>query len=70
MEYAHKHEIMRLDEDIAKTREMLKKFVLKTDYAERFKNVEREIWTELALKIEKKAVDNSFEAIKDATETE
>ena len=44
MDYANQKEIVRLDEEIEKTRAMLTKFVLKLDFNEKFKRVEQEIW--------------------------
>ena len=52
MDLAHKKEIVRLDDDIEKTRAMLVKFALKTDMNEKFRKVEQEIWEELRLKLE------------------
>mmetsp|Transcript_9060 Transcript_9060/g.12313 ORF Transcript_9060/g.12313 Transcript_9060/m.12313 type:complete len:94 (+) Transcript_9060:62-343(+) len=37
------------------------KFVLKTDVSEKFKKVEKEIWEELALKLEKKTFERKFD---------
>ena len=53
MDYALKTEIVRIDKEIEQTREMLKKFVLKTDFSERMGQLEREIWEELDKKQEK-----------------
>ena len=53
MDLAHKREIIRLDDEIEKTRAMLVKFSLKTDVSEKFRKVEQDIWEELALKLEK-----------------
>ena len=61
MDYAHQKEVVRLDDEIDKTRQMLTKFVLKTDYTEKFRKVETEIWEELSLKMEKKIFDRKFE---------
>ena len=61
MDLAHKREIIRLDDEIEKTRAMLVKFALKTDVSEKFRNVEHEIWEELALKLEKTVFDRKIE---------
>lgn len=61
LEYANQKEIHRLDDDIEKTREGLKKFVFKTDYTEKIHKVETELWMELALKVEKSAFANKVD---------
>ncbi len=53
MDYAHQKEVVRIDKYNDETREMLKKFSLKTDVMEKFKKIETEIWEELSLKMEK-----------------
>jgi hypothetical protein len=70
MEYAKQVEIVRVDEEIEKTRYMLTKFLLKTDFNEKFKRTEAEIWEELATKIETKIFDRKIEAfeVEGATE--
>jgi len=40
MDLAHKKEIVRLDEEIEKTRSMLVKFALKNDVNEKFRKIE------------------------------
>ena len=49
---------------------MLTKFVLKTDYSERLANIEREIWEELALKLEKKAFERRCRGIEEEADAE
>ena len=70
LEYADKKEIHRLDDDIEKTREGLKKFVFKTDYTERISKVESELWKELALKVEKTTFKNKIEYLADEIDKE
>ena len=70
MDLAHKREIIRLDDEIEKTRAMLVKFALKTDVSEKFRKVETEIWEELALKLEKTVFDRKIETFEIETDTE
>ena len=65
MDYALQTEIERVDEEMEKTRNMLTKFVLKTDYTERLKKMETEIWEELAIKLEKKVFDRRIQGIEE-----
>ena len=60
MDKADEKQIPRLDEEIEKTRAMLTKFLLKTDFNERFKKTETEIWEELHLKQEKQAYERKM----------
>ena len=61
MDYADKKDIDRLDTEIEKTNQKMTKFVLKTDVSEKFKKVEKEIWEELSLKLEKKTFERKFD---------
>ena len=61
MDYADKKDIDRLDNDVEKTNQKMTKFVLKTDVSEKFKKVERDIWEELSLKLEKKTFERKFD---------
>ena len=70
MDLAHKKEIVRLDEEIEKTRAMLVKFPLKTDVNEKFRKVETEIWEELALKEEKATFERKIEHFENEAEIE
>ena len=70
MDYAQQKEIIRLDEDIQKTREMLVKFVLKTDFQEKFRKTETEIWEELATKMEKTNFDRTIQSIENDSKEE
>jgi len=70
MEYAKQTEIERVDDEIEKTRYMLTKFLLKTDFNEKFKKTEAEIWEELATKMEKKIFDRKIEAFEVEADTE
>lgn len=70
MEYANQKEVVRLDEEIEKTRAMLTKFVLKLDFNEKFKRVEQEIWEELATKMEKRSIERKFDLLEQSEENE
>lgn len=70
MDLAHKKEIVRLDDEIEKTRNMLVKFALKTDVNEKFRKVEQELWEELALKQEKTVFDRKIEHFENEAEIE
>lgn len=48
---------------------MLTKFALKTNVQEKFQKVEKEIWEELALKMEKKVFDRKFEHFEQEADT-
>mmetsp|Transcript_9061 Transcript_9061/g.12315 ORF Transcript_9061/g.12315 Transcript_9061/m.12315 type:complete len:151 (+) Transcript_9061:680-1132(+) len=61
MDYADKKEIVRLDNEFDRSNQKMTKFVLKTDVSEKFKKVEKEIWEELALKLEKKTFERKFD---------
>ena len=63
MDYAQIKDIKRVDEEIEKTRAMLTKFVLKTDFSEKFRKTETEIWESMATKMEKKVFDRKIESI-------
>ena len=70
MDLAHKREIIRLDDEIEKTRAMLVKFSLKTDVSEKFRKVEQDIWEELALKLEKQVFDRKIETFETDSDLE
>ena len=70
MDLAHKKEIVRLDDEIEKTRNMLVKFALKTDVNEKFRKVEQELWEEIALKQEKTVFDRKIEHFENEAEIE
>ena len=70
MDLAHKKEIVRLDEEIEKTRAMLVKFALKTDVNEKFRKMETELWEELALKLEKNVFERKIEHFENEAEIE
>mmetsp|Transcript_13803 Transcript_13803/g.17467 ORF Transcript_13803/g.17467 Transcript_13803/m.17467 type:complete len:151 (+) Transcript_13803:675-1127(+) len=61
MDYADKKEIVRIDNEFDRSNQKMTKFVLKTDVSEKFKKVEKEIWEELALKLEKKTFERKFD---------
>jgi len=58
MEYASNKEIVRIDEESEKTKLMLTKFVMKTDFTEKLRKTETELWEELATKMMKKDFDS------------
>ena len=70
MDLAHKKEIVRLDDEIEKTRAMLVKFALKTDVNEKFRKMETELWEELALKLEKTVFERKIEHFENEAEVE
>ena len=57
MEFADKKEIQRIDKEIDKVGRETKRYVLKAEVQERFRKVEKEVWEELSIKLEK----NTFE---------
>ena len=57
MDYAEKKEIIRIDQEFEKIKKRLGTFVLRVDVSEKFRKIEKEIWEELALKLEKKFFD-------------
>ena len=70
LDYANQKEIVRLDEDLERTRQQFTKFVYKTDYIEKIKKVETEVWEELSLKVEKTTFDRKFEYMTEDIEKE
>lgn len=70
MEYASQKEVIRLDEEIERTRAMLTKFVLKVEYNERTKKMEQDSWEALATKMEKKSIERKFDLLEQTAETE
>ena len=60
MEFADKKEISRIDKEIDKVGRETKRFVLKAEVQERFRKVEKEIWEELSIKLEKSVFDRKF----------
>jgi len=61
MEFADRKEISRLDKELEKGALAAKKFVLKAEVQEKLRKVEKEIWEELALKLEKETFVRKFD---------
>ena len=56
LEYALQTELEKIDKNMEKNIESQSRFAVKNDVNERFNKIEKELWTELALKIEKRTV--------------
>lgn len=69
MDYAEKKDITRLDQADEKINLKMTKFIARVDVQEKFRKLEKELWEELALKLEKKTFDRKIEGFEAERET-
>ena len=69
MDYAEKKDVTRLDQADEKINLKMTKFIARVDVQEKFRKLEKELWEELALKLEKKTFDRKIEGFEAERET-
>ena len=70
MDYADKKDIARLDKEDEKMKMQMTRYIARVDVQEKFKKMEKEVWEELAIKLEKKTFERKIESFEQDRETQ
>ena len=68
MEFAHQSEVTRVEAMLRENINSQGKYAVKVEIIEKFNRMEKEMWDELKLKMEKRTVTQKFEFVEDEIE--